>query len=42
MSDYDELAALVDRTGNDFDASSRRTKQLEARMAEIAQLKQCH
>ncbi len=39
LTDYDELAALVDRAGNDFDASSRRIKQLEARMAELAQLK---
>ena len=39
LTDYDELATLVERTGNDFDASSRRIKQLEGRMAEIAQLK---
>lgn len=39
LTDYDELAALAERVGNDFDASSRRIKVLEGRMAEIAQLK---
>ena len=39
LTDYDELAMLVERTGNDFDTSSRRIKQLEGQMAEIAQLK---
>ena len=38
-TDYDELAALVERAKNDFDISSHRIKQLEARMAETAQLK---
>ena len=39
LTDYDELAALVERAKNDFDISSHRIKQLEARMAETAQLK---
>ncbi len=39
LTGYDELAELVDRAGYDFDTFSRRIKQLEARVAEIAQLK---
>ena len=39
LTDYDELAAKAEQAGADFDDSSRRIKQLEARMAEIAQLK---
>lgn len=39
LTDYDELAARAAQAGNRFDAASRRIKQLEARMAEIAQLK---
>ena len=38
-TDYDELAALATEAGEKFDASSRRIKQIEARLAEIAQLK---
>lgn len=39
LTDYDELAARAEQAGASFDASSRRIKQLEARMAEIAQFK---
>ena len=39
LTDYDELTARAAQAGDNFDASSRRIKQLEARMAEIAQLK---
>jgi len=39
LTDYEELTARADKAGDAFDASSRRIKQLEARMAEIAQLK---
>ena len=39
LTDYDELAARAEQAGAGFDASSRRIKQLEARMAEVAQLK---
>lgn len=39
LTDYDELAARAVQAGNSFDAASRRMKQLEARMAEVAQLK---
>lgn len=39
LTDYDELAARAEQAGASFDASSRRIKQLEARMAEVAQLK---
>ena len=39
LTDYDELTALVDQTGNQFDDVSRRIKQLEVRMGEVAQLK---
>jgi len=39
LTDYDELAALVEQTSVCFDDVSRRIKQLEARMAEVAQLK---
>jgi len=39
LTDYDELALRVVQAGIRFDNSSRRIKQLEARMAEIAQLK---
>ena len=39
LTDYDELAAKAEQAGADFDTSSKRIKQLEARMAEIAELK---
>lgn len=39
LTDYDELAARAAQAGDKFDVASRRIKQLEARMAEIAQLK---
>ena len=39
LTDYDELAARAAQAGDRFNAASRRIKQLEARMAEIAQLK---
>lgn len=39
LTDYNGLAARAEQAEADFDASSRRIKQLEARMAEVAQLK---
>jgi hypothetical protein len=39
LTDYDELTVRAEQAGVRFDAASRRVKQLEARMAEIAQLK---
>lgn len=39
LTDYDELAARAEQAGAGFDDSSRRIKQLEARMAEVARLK---
>ena len=39
LTDYDELAAQVEQAGDRFDEAAKRIKQLEARMAEIAQLK---
>ena len=39
LTDYDELTARAAQAGDDFNASSKRIKQLETRMAEIAQLK---
>lgn len=39
LTDYDELAVRAEQAGASFDAASRRIKQLEARMAEVAQLK---
>ena len=39
LTDYDELAARADQAGDRFDDVSRRIKQLEGRMAEVAQLK---
>lgn len=39
LTDYDELAARAEQAGTRFDEASRRIKQLEARMAEVAQLK---
>lgn len=39
LTNYDELAARAVQTGDNFDVASRRIKQLEARMAEIAQIK---
>ncbi len=39
LTDYDELAARVEQADDRFDDVSRRIKRLEARMAEIAQLK---
>ena len=38
-ADYDELTARAEQAGERFDAASDRIKQLEGRMAEIAQLK---
>ena len=39
LTDYDELAARAEQAGASFDAASRHIKQLEARMAEVTQLK---
>ena len=39
LTDYDELAAKAEQAGKAFDESSKKIKKLEARMAEIAQLK---
>ena len=39
LTDYDELAARAEQAGSRFDDISHRIKQLEARMAEVAQLK---
>ena len=39
LTDYDELSEKAERAGVAFDASAKRIKKLEARMAEIAQLK---
>ena len=39
LTDYDQLAALADNTGVRFDEVSRSIRQLEGRMAQIAQLK---
>ena len=39
LTDYDELTARAEQAGERFDAASDRIKQLEGRMAEIAQLK---
>ena len=39
LTDYDELAARAEQAGDCFDDVSRRIKQLEAQMAEVAQLK---
>ena len=39
LTDYDELTARAAQAANRFDTASRRIKQLEARMAETAQLK---
>lgn len=39
LTDYDELAARAEQAGDHFDDVSRRIKQLEGRMAEVAQLK---
>ena len=39
LTDYDELTARAAQVGDRFDSISRHIKQLEARMAEIAQLK---
>lgn len=39
LTDYDELAARAEQTGDRFDDVSHRIKQLEGRMAEVAQLK---
>ena len=39
LTDYDTLAERAEQAGTKFDASSKRIKKLEARMAEIAQLK---
>ena len=39
LTDYDELATQAEQAGNRFDTASRKIKQLEGRMAEIAKLK---
>lgn len=39
MTDYEELVARADAAGKKFDFLSDRMKQLEGRMAEVAQLK---
>ena len=39
LTDYDVLATRAEQAGANFDATSRHIKQLEARMAEVAQLK---
>ena len=39
LTDYDELVARSEQAGKAFDAASQQIKQLEGRMAEIAQLK---
>ena len=39
LTDYSELTARAAQAGDKFDAASRHIKQLEAQMAEIAQLK---
>ena len=39
LTDYNELAARAKQAGDRFDEVSRRIKQLEGRMAEVAQLK---
>ena len=39
LTDYDELTARAEQAGDRFDEVSRRIKQLEGRMAEVAQLK---
>ena len=39
LTDYDDLAARTEQAGEKFDASSRRIKQLEARLSEVKQLK---
>ncbi len=39
LIDYDELAARAEQASDRFDDVSRHIKQLEARMAEVAQLK---
>ena len=39
LTDYDELTARAEQAGDRFDEVSRRIKQLESRMAEVAQLK---
>ena len=39
LTDYDELAARAEQAGDRFDDVSRRIKQLEGHMAEVAQLK---
>ena len=39
LTDYDELTARAAQAGDRFDAVSRRIKQLEGRMADVAQLK---
>ena len=39
LTDYDELTARAEQAGTRFDETSRCIKQLEARMAEVAQLK---
>ncbi len=39
LTDYDELAARAEQAGDRFNEVSHRIKQLEAQMAEVAQLK---
>lgn len=39
LADYDKLTAAVEQAGTRFDEASKKIKRLEARMAEVAQLK---
>ena len=39
LTDYDELVARAEQAGENFNASSKRIKQLEARLSEVKQLK---
>ncbi len=39
LTDYDELSARAAQAGDRFETASRQIKQMEARMAEVAQLK---
>ena len=39
LTDYDELVARAEQTGENFNASSKRIKQLEARLSEVKRLK---
>ena len=39
LTDYDELVTRAEQAGENFNASSKRIKQLEARLSEVKQLK---